>query len=100
MTRVARDASANNLFPADNDYDDMEVVMVDGLEDLNDYSADCYCLNEHQHFYMDWHPILSQNPIAVEFVYMLEAKTLVPGSVTVGRGDMKQQVHRKYIELI
>ena len=93
-------ASVNNLFGGDDDFDAVEAAMADGLDDLNDYSSDRFSLNERRHFYMDRLSISSQNRIAVEFVYMLEAETLTRGSGTVGRGDVKQLCHSKYIELI
>ena len=84
----------------DDDFDLLAADMEDGLGDLNNYSSNQFSLNECCQYFMDRTPISSQNCAAVEFVYMVEAKTLPHHSGTHGLGDVKKLLHSKYIELI
>lgn len=105
------DGIANNMsdealvnFFDNNENEEEEDVnveeMVEGLEDLNDYSSDQFSLNERRHYFMDRAAISSQNRAAVEFVYMVEAESLTRDSGTRGLTDVKKLLHSKYIELI
>ena len=97
-----RDEALLNFF--DNNKNEQEAdreEMGEGLEDLNDYSSDQFSLNEHRHYFMDRTAISSQNPLAVEFVYMLEVETLTRDSGAHGLTDAKKLIHSKHIlELI
>ena len=71
-----------------------------GLGDLNDYSSDQFSLNERRHYFMDQFAISPQNRAAVEFVYMIEAETLIRDSSTKNLAEVKKLLHSKYIELL
>ena len=97
----------NNNDINDHDVDD-EILFESGIgddEDIEDFAiteftSDEFEVNERCRYYMDNIPISSDNRAAVEFVYMIEADTIVRSQNTLRKPELAAKLLEKYKQLI
>ena len=82
--------------------DVMETDMDDddGGTGITEFTADQFEVNERCSYYTNHVPITHDNRLAVEFVYMIEADTLVRSQNTLRKPELAAKLLEKYKQLI
>jgi len=98
----------NNNDIDDHDHSDDAIVFDSGIGDdgniddfaITEFTSDDFEVNERCRYYMDNILITSENRAAVEFVYMVEADTIVRSQNTLRKPELAAKLLEKYKQLI
>ena len=99
-TAITEENSVVGNIQFEHDDGEIEVGEEEEWGDINEFSTSEFPINERCSYYMGRVPISADNRQAVEFVYMVEAESLVRSQNTLKKPELAAKLLEKYKQLI